>query len=152
MKIKPLFIAVFVLAGFTGLIHAEDQQNRLAVTIGNPWLGVKYDISRRFSAELRDVIDPDMNIPAVRGYYSFYKGEKLKGFAGLEYGTISFKSDDVSGTGTLMTVLAGSEYKLLPKLALSAEFGYTIIDVKSSDYEVSGPEYVFNLGLNCYIF
>ncbi|OGS21567.1 MAG: hypothetical protein A2252_00090 [Elusimicrobia bacterium RIFOXYA2_FULL_39_19] len=152
MKIQPLIIAALILIGASNLIHAEQQKDWLAVTIGNPWLGVKYDISKRFSVELRDVIDPELTIPDLRAAFNFYRGEKLKGFAGLEYGAISFNSDSLSGNGTLINVFAGSEYRISPKLGLSADIGYTNIDIKSSIYSVAGPEYIFNLGLNCYIF
>ena len=62
--------------------------DKLAITLGTPWLGVKYNITTRFSAELRNVTDTDLSIPTLRGCYNFYYNEKLTGFAGLEYGTI----------------------------------------------------------------
>jgi len=150
---KKMTLTILILIFITGLTWSQEQAvKKLSVTIGNPWFGLKYDINSRFSAELRDVVDPDLNIPAVKGYYNFYKGSKLTGFTGVGYGIISFKSEDVTGNGSLLTVFVGSEYKLMPNKSLSLDIGYSTINLKSSNYSVSGPEYIFNIGLNCYVF
>ena len=150
---KKITLTILALIVLTGLSWSQEgSAKKLSVTIGNPWFGLKYDISKRFSAELKDVVDPDLNIPTLKGYYNFYKGNKLTGFTGLEYGIISFKSDDVTGTGFLISVFIGSEYKIMPDKSISLDIGYSTIDLKSLNYSVAGPEYILNLGINCYIF
>ena len=92
-----------------------------------------------------------MSIISLRGSYNFFTKNKLKGFAGLEYGSINFKYDGISGNGSSITPFIGSEYTLTNKIGLGIDFGYSTIDLKAQDISVSGPEYVFNLYLSYFV-
>jgi hypothetical protein len=46
----------------------------------------------------------------------------------------------------------GSRYDFNKGLAVSAEFGYSYISLKSDSTSLSGPEFVFNIWLSVYPF
>jgi len=145
MKINT-FVIMSVLC-VLAVSSCFSSNNKLAVTLGNPWVGVKYAVSAKVGSELRYAIDPDITNITARASYDFLSKDKLRGFAGLEYGMISFNYDGISGDGNSYAPFIGGELGLTDKLGVGLDFGYSTINLKAQDVSVSGPEYVFNLFL-----
>ncbi len=123
---------------------------KLGVTVGYPYLGIKYNFLENFALEFRSAVDYDIRVFVGRFYWNFKKFERLNVFMGFECGYIDFVSYDIKGDGYETSVFLGGEYFIFPKLSFNIDFSPTLIGVKSGRYEVSGVEFVLNLGLNFY--
>jgi len=142
------FFGLLLLVGGPG----EGRERHLALSLGNPYLGLKYDFSSRLAGELRGIYFEGIRSYLLRGYFSFGRLGILKPYLGLDGGYILFNDEGISGEGYLFSPLLGTEIRLKKNLAISTDFGYSTILVKSGDYSLSGAEIIFNLGLNIYLF
>lgn len=149
---KTVLLSLWVLLCAGSIACAEDGFSRLGVTLGNPWLGVKYDVLPSFNLEFRTTFDPEVKINYFRGSYAVHRKKPVRMFAGIEYGTITFDMDDISGHGTMTTPFFGTEYALNSRFSLAADIGYSLISLTSEDVSLSGPEYTFNIWLIMYPF
>ncbi|OGS19766.1 MAG: hypothetical protein A3J83_03375 [Elusimicrobia bacterium RIFOXYA2_FULL_40_6] len=148
---KKLLIILLLSILFVPQLYSAT--NNFGIVLGNPWVGLRYNISRVFSAELRSVVDPDVSINSVRCSCNvFGKASKLKLFVGAEYGMINFNYEGVTGTGSSIAPYIGSECVLDKNMRLGLDFGYSTIELKSDAVLVSGPEYIFNLTMSYFIF
>lgn len=149
--INKKILACLVLMAASPFSGLAAENKKYAVTLGNPWLGAKCNISRRVSAELRYAFDPDAGIISLRGSYNFYAGGKVTGFAGAEYGSIRFNYLGISGSGSSLTPFIGGEYFLEERFSIGLDLGYSLISISSQDFSVNGPEYVYNIVLSYYL-
>jgi len=151
-KNRIVFILLFFFFCVAGKVIAEDDFPKYGVTLGNPWLGVKYTPLSLLSLEFRTTFDPEVKIASFRGNCIFCRKNPFQVFAGLEYGMIKFNMPDISGSGTMITPFFGSEYAISHRLSLAADIGYSWIRLESGNASLSGPEYVFNIWLVLYPF
>ena len=142
---------VFAVLGILSCSQVVFGYGKLGITLGSPWLGCKYAFTGHIKSELRFVIDPEVKINSLRAYYDLDTGKFISPFAGLEYGMITFGSQDISGSGTQVSAFIGGEHQLSNKLGLSMDIEYSSINLKAGDFSVEGPEYIFNISLNYYI-
>src|SRR3989339_246266 len=121
---------------------------KAGISLGTLWVGLRCNVSPKVNMELRYVTDPDINVISLRGSYILFARNKTTGFVGLDYGTINFKYDGISGNGNSSTPFVGSEYFLTNKMDLGIDIGYSTINLKTQEYSVNGPEWVFNIYIN----
>ena len=153
MLLNKYFLYAGLIILFTiSVTFGEMPLSKFGVLLGNPWLGIKYNVVPVVNLELRTTLDPEVNVIYLRGNYTSNKYKPYNLFCGLEYGSIRFNMEDISGNGSIITPFIGAEYIINKKLSLSADFGYGIITLNSDNVSLAGPEYIFNLWLTLYPF
>jgi hypothetical protein len=154
------FLLILVL--FTSLInlkipssiHAESLKRRIAIGVGKPYVSLKYGLSPKFSIEARGAFGTGVNMYGARLYYNFTPKDKVVLFFGVEGGYIRFSKDDVSGKGYVIYPCLGGECFILKRLALTLDIGPAFIYLEEDEFNLSikGVEYLFNLGINFYLY
>ncbi|MEW6557411.1 MAG: hypothetical protein AB1349_08665, partial [Elusimicrobiota bacterium] len=142
---KIILLITLLLYYFITCLYSE-----VGIGLGWPYLGLKYNFSRRLGSEIRCATGEGINVYAGRGYWNYYSSRKLTGFTGLEGGYISFDTLDTKGTGYEGSVFLGGEYFILKKLSFVIDFSPTFISLKSDDFDIDGTEWVANLALYFY--
>lgn len=147
-KLKSVLICVIVWLGLTELGFAA---NTVGVSIGTFGLGVRTTVIPQIAVELHYSLDPDFHTVSGRGCYNLYtKTPAFVPFVGAEYGIFNFNVEEIQGTGNLIDVFVGSEFALNKHMSLTIDCGYGYLTLESSGVSVSGPEWIFNIGLNYY--
>lgn len=144
MRSYKLLIFLF-LPLFAEFSYAGD----LNLGVGYPYVSLKYDFEA-LAFEGRYVSGLGVQAYTGRGYWNFYRSDKLKGFTGLEGGYIKFNTLDTKGTGSETALFIGGEYFATKHFSLLLDFAPTAISLKHdtySDIKASSIEYVVNLGL-----
>lgn len=146
-------LSIIFLSGLS-TVNATDLSKRLGIGLGYPYLSLKYGFSSRFTGELRGAFDEGIGVYSVRGYYNFLVDERILGFAGADLGYITFDTEELKGTGTLIMPFVGGEYFLTEQLSVGVDIGPAFISLGSmvlgKDFSISGIEWVSNLGINYY--
>ena len=118
------------------------------ITLGNPYIGVKYQPGSKFAYEIRVASAfSGVNIYSARLYRYITAVGPFLTLAGLEGGVISFNKEPLEGSGFFGLLFAGIEYPILKKLALTLDVGPAYISVSSGGVSSGGIEWVYNLGL-----
>jgi len=146
-------IIIFLLLTIISKIEASDNTNKkFALTAGNIYIGAKYNFIQRFSIELRSAFDNGVLCSLGRLNCIFWKIKKLNSFIGFEYGYILFNYENISGKGYVVSPFIGAEYFLKEKFSVGTDIGYSIINLKSKNFSINGPEIILNFGVNYYLF
>ena len=147
MKIKMVKLVqtgiffVLLILFVPSYIFAEEE--KLSIGIGYPYFSVKY-----YPLELKYATGEGIDVFAGRFYYDFYEREKIKGFTGLEAGSIKFDTLDIKGSGYEGSLFIGGEYFATRKVSLMLDFSPTFINLKSDDdYKADGIEMVMNFAV-----
>lgn len=138
------------MVGTARILVADDTPGMVAVSIGNPYVGVLYKLFPKISGEFRYGLDPEIKVLSGRGYYNFSVLENTNFFAGAEYGQINFNSENISGTGSLTMPFIGVEFIVLNRFAVVLDLGYANITLGSRGFSINGAEWMLNAGLNYY--
>jgi len=133
-------------------VLANDSIDKLGITLGNPWIGLQYNLFSRTGLEVRYSLDPEVKLVNFRGNYDLIQKNPYSIFAGLDYGSFTFDCEGITGTGSAITPFLGASYTLNKKISISTDLGYSIISVESGNASLSGPEYAFNIWLTVYPF
>lgn len=145
-RIKKTVVYLFLAAlVFPAVCRAGD----LSLGGGYPYLSLKYDF-KALAVEGRYVSGLGVQAYTGRGYWNFYRSDKLRGFTGLEGGYIKFNTLDTKGTGNEVALFVGGEYFVIKNFSLLMDFAPTAISLKHGTYndiKASSIEYVINLGL-----
>ncbi len=143
-------ISIILLVVFISFpIFAEE---KLSLGLGWPYVGLKYNLSQRFTSELRYATGEGINVYAGRFYWNFYRPQNIKLFTGLEGGYIDFNTLDIKGDGYEGSIFIGGEYFITKRLSFVMDFDPAFISLKSDDIGVDGMEMVLNLAFYFYIF
>jgi len=143
LRKKGIFFTLLILF-FSSCIFAGE--GKLSVGFGYPYFSVKYH-----PMEVKYATGEGIGVFAGRFYYDFYSERKIKGFAGIEAGKISFDTLDIKGSGYEGSLFIGGEYFILRKLSLMLDFSPTFIDIKSDDdYKTDGFAMVANFAVYFY--
>ena len=149
---KNIIIILVILLTFSEIIFGRNLP-KFGISLGYPYVSLKYRLSSKFTTELRDTFSEGINVVSLRGYYDFYKINKISCFTGIDLGYVFFDTDDVKGEGSLFTVFIGGEYFVSSKISISIDIGPSFITLwskKEKDLSVSGIEWILNSGLNIY--
>ncbi len=118
--------------------------------LGSSGVGLGSRISKNLTLEIRDSLNLDLHMDSLRGEYglSYLLGvHEINPFLGIEYGIIKFNSQGIKGTGSLLSGVIGCEMPISSKFSVVTDIGYSNISLKSLGSTVSGPEWIFNIGL-----
>jgi hypothetical protein len=143
---KKLYILGLIIVNVINLCFAE-----VGISLGWPYIGIKYNFSKQFGSELRLANDGGINVYSGRGYWIFSTTNKLNLFSGLELGFITFNTLDIKGAGYETSVFLGGEYFVSPQMSFAIDFAPTFIGVSSDNISVDGLEIVVNFALNYYL-
>ncbi len=139
-------------------------RNRLAVGLNYTGGQVRYYLSPRWAAEGRMQFGKaDSNYGQVhsqvfglRGYRFFPFRDHITWYAGGEaaYAKTDTDSSNYKTTGFAIGAFGGLEYRVLPRLGVSADIGPYVISLKEKQTGLSntGLDFVMNTALNFYIF
>ncbi len=142
---KKVICLIAILLTFSSISYAGG----LSIGLGYPYVSLKYDFPE-LAVEGRFVTDSGVKIYSGRGYWNYYRSDKLNGFTGLEGGYINFNTPDTKGTGYEGAIFIGGEYFVTKRLSLLLDFTPTLISLTDADYssvKVSGMEFVVNIAL-----
>jgi len=151
-RIIVIFILFIINLNAEAEKISSKQTNILAITAGNAYFGLKYNVISRLSMEVRSSFDTGVILFSGRLNYVFFKIKRLNIYSGFETGYILFNYNNIRGKGWLFSPFAGIEYFVIKKLSVLSDIGYTIINLTSHSISVTGPEIILNLGINYYIF
>jgi len=155
MKILKLLVLqiILLLSAFPAVSRAGNFSNKLSIGIGYPYVGIKYALTEKISAEARGAFEEGIYIYGARGYYNFTKSGKLTPFSGVELDYVVFDYDDIEGNGFIAYPFIGGEYYVLDNLSLKMDFGSAFISLQEDEFElkVDGFEWVVNLGVYYYL-
>lgn len=147
MKIK--FVLIFFL--FLHLPLLTSGKN-CALTLGNPYIGIKYHFFHKLSLELREIVDYNIYSSLLRGYITIFHTKLFIPYFGLETGYINFDTEGIKGNGNIYSLFIGTDFKITKNIVFATDITYSIITLYYKTYSVSGPELIFNAGLNFYLF
>ena len=132
---KRFVILCFLLIGcFATKTIAENSSKNIGIVVGDPWFGLRYEINRNIGTELRYTFDPEIKVLSLRGDYKLYK----RIFCGLEYGTISFDYEDISGNGYSLTPFFGYKQPITKRIAFMLDLGISYIKLSSDGDSLGG--------------
>jgi len=127
---RNVLVASFCLM-FIGLsstiVFASTLEKRWAIGLGNPYVSMKHNASKRVAFEVRGAFGSGVNVYNARVYRNFTQKGKSVIFAGLEGGTISFDKEDVKGDGSFGMLFVGFENSLSDKLTFILDIGRAYI-------------------------
>jgi hypothetical protein len=152
---KRLIVYFFILLAIVILLtqasQAQPDGNKLGINVGWPYVGVKYNLSDLFAAEIRYANGEGIDFYAGRMYLTvLHTTPNL--FVGCEGGSISFNSNDMQGTGYEAALFIGTEYFILKRFSISLDISPMFIGVSSGSTSVSGFEFTVNSSLCYYLF
>jgi len=146
-----VIFSIILIGCTTPLTSADDISGKLGLGLGNPYISLKYGLNSKLAGEIRGAFGSGISVYGIRGYYNFNPESKAVIFLGGEADLISFDIEGISGEGNVLMVFVGLEYFISDKLTLSTDIGPALITVSSEGTSVSGPEWVFNVGINFYL-
>jgi len=149
-----LVIITFLLVGSLTkpIVIADNLDNRIGIGLGNPYFGIKYGLSSKFSIEGRGAFGSGIFAGGARIYYNFNPEYRTVIFVGGEGDYVSFDVDDVEGIGFVAYGFIGGEYFITRRFTFNLDIGPAYIFVRENqfDFNEKGLEWVFNLGINYY--
>lgn len=152
MKFKLVIITIFLCVSNT-FAAVRPIISGAVITAGNYGLGAKLNILSNFGTELRYNFGADIRIFIGRVTYNYvFVKSPVIPYAGLDLGYIDFDYEGTKGSGTIWSIFVGSEIRITKNLTFSGDIGYSNVTVRTSEFAVTGPEYIYNLGINWYIF
>jgi len=143
----------------TGTRRHSNLLKRFYLGIGNPYASLGFDMTPKYSAELRYAADLSSNDNQVKIYNLrlFYNSSqnKLSWYACLEGGLISFSGYNTAGDrtgngGYLVSTVVGTRIGITKRIRLNIDIGPSYINLVNGT--VSGIEWIVNTGLDFYIF
>lgn len=145
-----LSLVISMLISFTA--EADDLAKRIGIGFGNPYISVKYGLNSKFSIEARGAFGSGIIVSGARLYYNFNPEDRAVIFIGGEGDYVTFDTDDVSGNGYVGYAFVGGEYFISKKFTFNLDIGPAFIGLKEDEFDldVSGLEWIFNLGINYY--
>lgn len=146
-----IILGIFLVGCSSSLVRANDISKKFGLGVGNPYIALKYGFTPKLSGEIRGAFGSGIAVYGIRGYYNFNPENKGVIFLGGEADLISFNTEEISGNGSVLMVFVGFEYFITEKLTLSTDIGPALITISSEGTSTSGPEWVFNIGINFYL-
>ncbi len=144
-KVMKKLLFLFISICYIYFLYGE-----IGISLGWPYLGIKYNFNKKIGTELRLATLEGINVFAGRGYLNFLSTNKLKLFSGFEIGYITFDTMDTKGVGYEAALFLGGEYFVLGGFSLSIDLSPTFIIISSDNVSVDGVEIVTNFALNYY--
>lgn len=159
---KLLAIAILISLftfGTTTITNANNLSGRLGFGLGWPYLSLKYGLTPRFSIEGRGAFGKGIGVYGGRLYYNFNPYDRAVIFTGLEGDYVSFdveienEEEGMSGNGYVGYLFVGGEYFINDNFTLNLDIGPAYMDFTESEFDlnVSGIEWLYNLGINFYL-
>lgn len=150
---RNVLVITFCLM-FVGLssavVFASSLEKRWGIGLGNPYVSIKYNASKRVAYEVRGAFGSGIGVYSVRFYRNFSWKNKTVTFVGLEGGLINFDKEDIGGDGSFGMLFLGFEHFISKKMTFLFDIGPAYINLSSEDTSVGGVEWVYNLGINFY--
>jgi hypothetical protein len=117
-----------------------------------PGFGVRYFLTDHYAVEAKGQLEDSIELGGLRVYRYFRPVSRIFLFAGAEGDYVHFKGAVSRGSGAAGEIFGGFEYFILRRVSMQADFGPAYISLVNQDHSasVSGLEYVFNIGFNCY--
>jgi hypothetical protein len=159
---RDLFVLVLVilsLAIFSKMALANDLSRRLGFGLGWPYVSLKYGLTPRFSIEGRGAFGEGIGVYGARLYYNFNPYDRAVIFTGLEGDYVNFDVDiedeeeGMKGKGYVGYLFVGGEYFINDNFTFNLDIGPAYIDLTEGEFDlnVSGIEWLYNLGINFYL-
>jgi len=150
LRVLVLISLLNVGAVYTG--YSDDLTHRIGLGLGNPYVSLKYGISRKWSAELRGAFGSGITVIGGRSYYNWNPERRTVIYCGVEMDYVTFDTEGISGSGYVGYAFVGGEHFITKRLTFTLDIGPAFIVLKENKFKlnVQGIEYVFNLGINFY--
>ncbi|MCB4792160.1 MAG: hypothetical protein LHV68_09760 [Elusimicrobia bacterium] len=146
-KIKLISVCLLLL--FVAINLNAEPSKKFGVVLGDPWLGLRYDIKDNIGTEIRYTLDPEIKVLYLRGDIKLYK----RIFCGLEYGLISFDYEGISGTGyTLTPIFIGYKMPINKRISFLFDLGISYIKLSSDGDSLGGFEFPINAWIAINLF
>jgi hypothetical protein len=158
-KWTVLILGALFLSSIATQAQANDLSKRLGIGLGWPYLSLKYGINPRFSVEGRGAFGEGIGVYGARLYYNFNPYDRAVIFTGLEGDYVSFdveiedEEEGMKGKGYVGYLFVGGEYFINDNFTFNLDIGPAYIDLTEDEFDlnVSGIEWLYNLGINLYL-
>jgi len=131
--------------------NLDETQKAIGISLGYPYLALRYRLGSKNTAELRGVYSPEITVIGLRGYHGFNPKDKFNYYSGFEWNSVSFNTEISTGTGFTAGLFLGGEYFLDVGFSFSFDIGPMYMKlIDKSGISVDGIDWIVNLGLNYY--
>lgn len=126
----------------------------LGVGAGYPYIALIWGLFPDWSIEPRMAFGPGIFTIGSRINYRLKKWDKYDLYTGIEYYHITFDTQQIMGTGSMLEVYLGGNYHMENKITISLDLGPAYVYLKEKDgyFIKSFGDWVVNIGLKYFLF